>query len=289
MKRLLLISLATLAFSTAPMPAAQRQPSAGSAPPSQAVGKRTPQAKTHPEFNDYNAAYAITGGAQMEKAADEFATKYPASELRSYLYAKAMHEYQSENNSGKMLAMGEKVLALDADNLAALAITASVLADNLSEGDQDRQQKINEIKKNSSHVLQTMDTAFVPPANATPEQVTAYKNMLRSIAHSALGITALKSSDDAGAEKELKMAADLSQTDPFNWYHLALAQDHQKKYSEALASVEQALRNIGSNSDLGRLASGERARLMTLTGTTPFAFPPQAQPQPSPSSSRPPL
>src|SRR5258708_349555 len=136
MKRLLLISLVTLAFSTAPMPAAQRQPSAGSAPPSQAVGKRPPQAKTHPEFNDYNTAYAITGGAQMEKAADEFATKYPASELRSYLYAKAMHEYQSENNSGKMLAMRENVLALDAYNLAPLATTARVLADNLTYGDQ---------------------------------------------------------------------------------------------------------------------------------------------------------
>src|SRR5437867_8151803 len=123
---------------TAPSPAST---------PSQSAGKRPPQAKTQQEFSDYNMAYAINGGVAMEKAASDFAAKYPQSELRSYLYSKAMHDYQSENNPGKMLAMGEKVLALDPDNSIALVLTATVLADSLSDADQDREQKIAEIKK----------------------------------------------------------------------------------------------------------------------------------------------
>ena len=241
--------------------------------------KRPPQAKSQAEYKDYNTAYAITGGAAMEKAANDFSDRYPQSELRSYLYSKAMHEYQNENQPDKMLAMGEKVLALDPDNPIALVLTATVLSDSLSDSDPNRQQKVAEIRKNANHALQSVENDFVPPANATPEQVTAYKNTLVSMAHSAIGITDLKIGDDSGAEKELQSAADLvkTQPDPYIWYHLALSQDHQNKYAAALESVNQALRYTNSNPDLDKLAQGERDRLMKLTGTKP-AQPNNSQP-----------
>jgi tetratricopeptide (TPR) repeat protein len=244
------------------------QQSAGTSKQPQPAAKHVPQAKTHPEFSDYNAAYAIAGGAASEKAADDFAAKYPESELKSYLYSKAMHEYQNENNPEKMLSVGEKVLRLDPDNSIALVLTATVLADSLSDTDSDRQAKVARVKTNAAHALDTLDSGFTPPANATPEQVKAFKNTLQSMAHSALGIVALKTGDDSGAERELKLSADLnqSQPDPYIWYHLALAQDHQKKYPEALASVNRALQVIGANADLGNLAKSEQTRLLTLTG-----------------------
>lgn len=261
-----------------------QQPAATPAPQPQAQAKRPPQAKTQQEYKDYNADYALSGGAVVEKAASDFAAKYPQSELREYLYSKAMHEYQNENNPGKMLAMGEKVLALDPDNSIALVLTATVLADSLSDADQDRDQKIVEIKKNSQHALETVNSGFAPPPNATPEQIEAYKNTLLSMAHSALGIMELKTGDDSGAEKDLHTAADFNKTqpDPYVWYHLALAQDHlatgaadkqqqQKKYVEALASVNQALQYSSSNPDLGRLAQGERERLQKLASASTSA------------------
>ncbi len=225
------------------------------------------QAKTAQEFKDYNTAYALTGGEAVEKAADEFAAKYPASELTVFLYEKAMHEYQAVNNQSKIVATGEKVLQLDPNNAIALVLTANVLSDDLSEKDPDH-QKAAEIKSNATHAIAILTGNFSPVANATPEQVEAYKKTLLALAHSALGITALKMNDDADAEKELKAAADANpgQPDPFVWYHLSLAQDHQKKYSEALVSVNQAVQNAGSNPDIGELAKGEQARLRTLTG-----------------------
>jgi tetratricopeptide (TPR) repeat protein len=234
----------------------------------QPPAKHVAQAKTDQEFKDYTAAYAVAGGAALEKAADEFAAKYPASELKIFVYEKAMHEYQAENNEPKTLATAEKVLQLDPDNAIALVLTANVLSDSLSEKDSDRDKKIAEIRKNGSHALQLMDANFSPVANATPEQVAAYKKTLQTLAHSALGITALKMGEDAGAEKELKAAAEAnpSQPDPFIWYHLALAQDHQKKYDAALVSVKQALQNAASNPEIGELAKGEQSRLLTLTG-----------------------
>jgi tetratricopeptide (TPR) repeat protein len=245
-----------------------QQPVGGNDKQAQPAGKHVPQAKTHPEFNDYNAAYAIAGGAASEKAADDFAAKYPSSELTSYLYSKAMHEYQNENNPENMLSVGEKVLRLAPDNSIALVLTATVLADSLNDSDTDRRAKIARVKTNATRALDTLDSGFTPPANASPEQVKVFKNTLQSMAHSALGIVALKTADDPGAEKELRLSADLnqSQPDPYIWYHLALAQDHQKKYSEALVSINRALQVMGANTDLGNLARGEQSRLLTLTG-----------------------
>jgi tetratricopeptide (TPR) repeat protein len=253
-----------------------QQPSSGNSKQTQPAGKLVPQAKTHQEFNDYNAAYALSGGPAVESAARAFEQKYPSSELKAYLYAKALHEYQNEQNTGKMLSVGRKIIEIDPDNTIALVLTATVLADALRPEDSDRQQKVDEIQKDSTHALDTVDSAFAPPANATPEQITAYKKTLQSMAHSALGISALKTDDNLAAERELKLAAELNvtQPDPYIWYHLALAQDHQKKYPEALVSINHALQVMGGNADLGELAKGEQQRLLTLTGgNTPSPAP----------------
>lgn len=264
----MILLLIALIFSGAPVQAQQPPAGANSTAQSQPAPKHPPQAKTQQEYKDYNDAYALSGGAKVEAAANQFAAKYPESELREYLYLKALHEYQSEDNPGKMQALGEKVLALDPDNSIALVLTATVLADSLSDADQDREQKITEIRKNSTHVLQTVDAGFTPPPGATADQIAAYKSTLQSMAHSALGIMELKTGDDAAAENDLRAAADLNKTqpDPYIWYHLALSQDHQKKYSEALASVNQALQVVGSNADLRQLAQREQQRLKELAG-----------------------
>jgi tetratricopeptide (TPR) repeat protein len=263
MRKIILCSL----LAACSMALQAQQPAATPAKPAQPTGRHVPEAKTRQEFNDYNTAYALSGGAQVEKAADDFSAKYPASELKSYLYAKALHEYQNENNPAKMLAVGDKVLQLDPDNTIALVLSATVLADGLAENDPDRQQKIAEIRKDSSHALETLDSGFTPPANASPEQVTVYKKTLQSMAHSALGITALKTQENKIAEQELKTAADLNvtQPDPYIWYHLALAQDRQEKYPEALVSINRALEYAG-NSELADLVRNERKRLLMKNG-----------------------
>lgn len=221
-----------------------------------------PQAKTKQERDDFNRAYALTGGAASEAAANDFAVQYPESQLRRYLYSSAMLQYQRENNSDKMLAMGEKVLALDPDNSLALVLTATALADSLGDRDREREHKVNAVKRNATRAIQSAEKEY-PTGNETAE---LYKTTLQSMAYSALGIMKLKTGDDAGAEKDLLAAADLrkSRPDPYVWYHLALAQDHRKKYTAALNSVDQALQLASSNPELQKLAEAEHQRLAGL-------------------------
>jgi tetratricopeptide (TPR) repeat protein len=153
----------------------------------------------------------------------------------------------------------------------------------LKDDDSDRQQKIAEIRKNAGHALETVNSFTL--ANATPEQITAYKKTLQSMAHSALGITALKANDNQTAEQELNSAAELNvtQPDPYIWYNLALAQDHQEKYPEALVSINRALK-YAENSDLADTIQGERKRLLIKNGSTGEETPNQPPAAPSPAA-----
>src|SRR6476646_1846660 len=150
--------LAFLAIFYTALPVQPQQPKPSPSP--QAAVQHTPQAKTQAEYADYNTANAITTGAAMEKAANDFAARYPDSELRSILYSKAMHNYQAENNPPRMLAMGEKVLTYEPDNSVALVLTATVLSDDLVENDPEGARKVAEIRKNAERALQTIDRSI---------------------------------------------------------------------------------------------------------------------------------
>ena len=81
----------------APDKPAAAAPAADTAP----AAKRPPQAKSKAELDDFNTANAATDLAVVEKSATDFATKYPASELRLLLYKSAMRKAQRVGNSEK--------------------------------------------------------------------------------------------------------------------------------------------------------------------------------------------
>jgi len=74
---------------------ARRRPTSS---PDSTAGQSAAQAKTKDEYKAYTDAAAVTGGAAMEKAALDFAGRFPDSQLTVYLYSRALHEYQNENN-----------------------------------------------------------------------------------------------------------------------------------------------------------------------------------------------
>jgi len=230
-----------------------------------------PQAGSEQERNDYLSASAAVKGAALEAAASDFASRYPESQLRVHLYAQTMLEYQAENNESRLLAAAEKVLALNPNHSVALALSALALADSLEANDPARANKIEEIKRRGNRAIYGIETGYVPSASASPEQAAQYRNMVQSLAYSALGIMRLKTGDDAGAEKDLINALALNKLrpDPYLWYHLALAQDHRRQYSAALNSVEQALQLASSNPELQKLAEIEHDRLSGLAGRAP--------------------
>lgn len=255
--------------------AATGQAAAGQAAVPQ--GKRPPQAKTQPEFDAYKAVLASADGASMEKAADDFATKFPDSELRVVLYKAVMAKYQQANNGDKMLDMGRKALTFDADDPQALLGVAQVLAERTHETDLDKDQKLAEAKKDAERALVTIDTDL-PTTGYPAEQLEMFKNRSRSDAYAVLGTLAFDAKNWSEAETNLRKSvdADPQEPDAVSIFRLAVALDMQNKIPEAIKYVDQAvdLTKDRPDSGAGKAARDEKDRLTKLSmGTAPGQAP----------------
>jgi tetratricopeptide (TPR) repeat protein len=247
-------------------PAQQIPPAAGATPP---AGKRPPQAKTQAEFDAWKVADANKAdAAALEKASDDFATKFPDSELRVLLYKNAMRIYQSANNAEKTEAMGRKVLGFDADDPEALIIVSEVITEKIRDTDVDRDQRFAEAIGMAQKALQTIDTDISVPAGTPQEKIDAYKSGLRSQAYSIIGAIDYKKEDYPAAQENLQKSIDAYPSDPapVDVLRLALALDKQEKYPEALKLANRAVGMTQDNTAIGTPARRERERLQQLTG-----------------------
>jgi tetratricopeptide (TPR) repeat protein len=251
------------------------------AAPAAPTGKRPPQAKTQPEFDAYKVVAANTDAAALEKATDDFATKFPDSELRALLYKAVMRTYQSANNGEKTEAMGRKVLSMDGDDPEALVIVAEVIAERTRDSDLDKDQRYDEAMKMAQKATQTVETDVSFNQGTPQEKIDAYKQLLRSNAYSVMGTIDFKKDNFAAAQENLQKSIDAypSQPDPVVVLRLALSLDKQSKYPDALKVANRAVELTQDNSQIGTLARRERDRLQQLTGgAAPAPTQPQAQP-----------
>ena len=264
----------------------QDKPAAQAAPAGQAAaqpqGKRPPQAKTQPEFEAYKAAMGLPDAAAAEKAADDFATKFPDSELKVVLYKSAMQKYQATNNADKMMDMAQKALAFDPDDPEALVGVAQVLAERTRDTDLDRDQKLAAAKKNAEKALQTVNTD-VPTAGYPPEKVDLFKRYVKSEAYAVLGTLASNAKNYPEAEENLRKSIEVfpEQVDSVAVLRLAVALDMQNKIPDALKYANQAvnLTKDRPDSPAGKAARAEQDRLTKLnSGSAPgqSAAPPKS-------------
>ena len=274
-------TILAVTFALATFVSAQDKDKAPAAPAQPPVGKRPPQAKTQAEFDAYKAAAANTDPAALQKAADDFAAKFPDSELRVLLYRTAMHSYQTANKADQMMEMGRKVLKLDPDDPEALVGVAQVLAERTRESDLDKDQRLDEGTKMALHAVETADTDISVPPGTPQDKIDEYKGFLRSSAYYVLGTIQYTREKYSDAEGYFRKSIDAlpSQPDPLAVLRLALSLDKQEKYPEALKFANQAVQMTESNqgSTLASLSRNERDRLVQLTGGTPAKPPANAQ------------
>lgn len=272
-----------LAAQQAPAPSPSGSNATPGATPQQTAppARRPPQANTQPEFDAYKAAMANANDpAAMEKSADDFAAKFPTSELRDILYRVAMRGYQNANEAEKMAETAQKLLKIDPNDPEALVNDAEVTVEHVHDTDLDKDQRLDDAGKEAQHALQTAGTDI--PAGVQPQQETLFENMVRSSAYSILGGIADKREKYAEAEENYRkaIAADPSHADPIVVLRLALALDKQSKYPEALQQANQAVQMTQENTVPGKLARQERDRLVQLTGGGSTPAPPAAKPAP---------
>jgi tetratricopeptide (TPR) repeat protein len=257
-------------------PTGQAAPAGQTAAPAAAPqGKRPPQAKTQPEFDAFNTAKALTDAAAQEKAADDFAVKFPDSELRVMLYKAVMYSYQQANNADKMMDAAHKVLTVDGDDPEALVGVGQVLAERTRDTDLDKDQRWAEARKNAQKALLTVETD-VPTAGLPQDKIDTYKGYLRSEAYSIIGTLDFTSKAWPDAETNLRKSIEAfpQNVDSIAVFRLSVALDMQGKYAEAMKYADQAVGMTKDDTAAGKAARAEKDRLTKLTsGSAPAQTP----------------
>ncbi|MGZ4835911.1 MAG: tetratricopeptide repeat protein, partial [Terriglobales bacterium] len=212
--------------------------------------------------------------AQVEAAADAFATKYPDSELKAGVYIRAMNLYGQANNSEKMIAMGRKSITADPTNPVPLAQAGSALVEGTRETDMDRDQRLAEATKDARSAIDNINELAVPP-DAPADRVAAVKASILTMAYDTLGMVNLNKKDYATAEQEFLKAVDASKAQPeaVVYLRLSVAQDQLKQYPQALESANKAVQYAPPGSPAQNLAKQQQARLQKLIASSPPAVP----------------
>ncbi len=285
---ILLAASMAMAQANATKPAAPLQSTQSAAAPAAPTAPHPPQAKSKEEFDAYNLAASKTDAAQAEAAADEFAQKFPASDLKELLYVRAMNSYQQQNNSGKVVAMGRKAIAVNPTDPVPLVAVASALVMDTRENDLDRDARFAEASKDAQAALENIDTGLQIPPNVPADRVAAAKANLRSIAYDTLGVIAMNKKDYAAAEQNFQQAADLmkDQPDAVVYLRLSVAQDNEKKYQAALDSANKAAQYAQDGSAEKNLAKQQQDRLQKLLADK--STPTPATPAPATTATPPP-
>ena len=264
----LLLASVSPALSQSPAPAAAPPASQSSAKP--APAKKGPQAKSKAELDAYQSAAAQTDPAKLEAAATEFAQRYPASELRPFLFQRAMGLYAQANNPGKTLEMARAVLKYDPANPIALLTAAQVLVAGTHDSDLDRDARLDESDAKARGAVQHAGE-MTQPASLTGKQFADAIAQLRGAAHEVIATVAYKKQDYFSAIREYNAAVadEREHTEAAVWLRLAVAHDKVSEYELGLAAAEKAIAASEAGSPVRGLAEQEKARLVELIAGTP--------------------
>ena len=280
----------SITFSDSTLPPAGAQISNPQPPPPQPSptnpkAKHPPTAKTKPEYDAYLAAANASDGATAEKLAREFEVQFPNSELLPFLFQQVMSKYQKADNSDKTLDMGRKALQYDPDNMGALVMNATVLAERTRQTDIDRDQRLKEATTDAQRALENIRTGnYMLAASATPEQIQQFKDQVTGMAYQALGMAEMERENYAGAEQNLRKAIEtpVGKGDAIVWYRLALALDRQNRYADANAAITTAVALAPADSAVSNMARNEQSRLKQLAAGGAAANPAPKSNQPEP-------
>jgi len=264
--------------------APNQTPNSAQAPP--AGGRhRVLQARSQEELKAYQDAFAKTNPAQLEAAANDFAAKYPTSELRASLYMRAMNLYAQSNNTDKVIDTGRQAIVADSMNPVPLVQVASALAESTRDTDLDREQRLAEAAKDAHAAIDNLDTGLLVPANADPARVEGAKHSILTMAYDTLGMVDMNKNDYAAAEQNLQKAIDQSKGNPeaVLYLRLSVAQDKLKQYPQALDSANKAVQYSKDGTAAQNLAKQQQARLQKLISAQAPAGS-AAPPSPAPSA-----
>jgi len=195
--------------------AAAQQPQAQPAQP-QGQAPAAAQNKTikdPAEYNAYVGAVQQADPAAKISGLEAFLTQYPNSVMKSDALETLMAAYQQTGNAAKMADAANRLLAVDPDNVKALALMAYTEKAN---------QKWQDAQQHSIKGIQAIDK-MTKPDGVSDADFQKQKTQLSALLNSIAGFSSLQLKDNANAQKYLRAAVEANPTSLEDVYPLALS------------------------------------------------------------------
>ena len=191
---------------TQPAAPAQTQPAA-----SQPQQKK--EIKDPAEYNAYVGALGQKDAAAKISGLEAFLVQYPNSVMKEDALELLMGTYQQAGNQAKVIDTANRLLAVNPNNVRALALLAYT---------ERAAQKWADAKQHAERGLQSLAT-MTKPDGVSDADFQKTKTQLGALLDSVAGFAALQLKDNATAEKDLRDAVEADPNNVENVYPLALA------------------------------------------------------------------
>src|SRR6266567_1467583 len=218
------LALSAIAVGQTTAPQSQAQP-AGSQPaatqqPGTAPAAGQPGAPAQPqkikdpaEYNAYVSAVQQKDPAAQISGLEAFLTQYPNSVVKEDALEALMGAYQKANNAAKMADAANRLLAVNPDNVRALALLAVT---------ERSAQKWSDAYQHASRGLQAIQK-WQKPDGVSDADFQKQKTQLTAALNSIAGFSALQLKDYANAQKYLRASVEANPNNLEDVYPLALA------------------------------------------------------------------
>ena len=176
------------------------------------------------EQADYKALYDTpeSNADAKIKLGNTFLVNYPASTHKEAVYNQLLQAYYAKQDWDHFYSIGDKALALDPDDVAALAVIGWVIPHVFNSSDPDAQLKLAKAETYEKHAIEVLAT-IQKPATLTDTQFAETKETALEQAHSGLGLVYFREQKAAESVTELQQAtANSPSPDPTDLYVLGV-------------------------------------------------------------------
>lgn len=246
----------------------------------QAPAPAGPQAKTPAEYNAYKAVYDQQAPAQKAELAEKFLTDYKESELtvqaytmlisayakaqnwakvmdaadraaafpkadarlKGFAFGNAMVAAQQANVFEKIVEYGDKLLAVDPNDLNAMITLSSMIPERLPADEAAKKASLEKANTLATKAMAGVTQLFSQPkpAQFSDADWNSQKNQLEGNLHATLGFIALNNRDYPKAVEHYEAALKSIPKDGIAHFRLGLA--YQFLTSDASKAVVEAIK-----------------------------------------------
>lgn len=236
----------------------------------QTANTKQPTIKSEKEQQAIMAMFQAPDAKTRIQAAMDLITKFADTDFKSTAFYVAAVSAREIGDMDNMILYSEKALETDKQNYGAMLLLSSGLAQRTREFDLDKEEKLGRAEKLAKEAIAMLPTAPKPNPQITDEQWEMGKKDFISQGYESLGLAAMVRKNYKVCAENLTQAVNNAvQLDPALLVRQANCLKHEKKYDEAIASLDKALASPDAVPQVKQVATQEKIEINKLKGAAP--------------------